>query len=178
MLDIASLEVGYATLDISEFDIYLMLSAIFPFIQEKLQRLNIRLDFQCPPTIGKMIGDERRLRHTLLQVLDQFIKLCPQGSDMLFKVWEEGNNVRFLIQDSNSNQNLIHPQAEALNTMVATDTLDAIGSPVIKSLLAMHGGSVETRHLAGQHYSVALSVARHHEGLENFSKNVQISSSL
>lgn len=178
VLDIASLEAGYATLDVSEFDIYMMLSSMFPFIQEKMQRLNIRLDFQCSPSIGKMIGDERRLRHTVLQVLDQFITFCPKGSNILFKVWEEGPSIRLLIQDNNTSQNLIQPSAETPNTMVATDTLDAIGSPVIRSLLAMHGGAVETRFTNGQHYSVSLSVARRHEGITNVPKNVQISSSL
>ena len=178
VLDIASLEAGYATLDVSEFDIYMMLSSMFPFIQEKLQRLNIRLDFQCPPSIGTMVGDERRLRHTVLQVLDQFITFCQRGSNVLFKVWEEGNTIRLLIQDNHTSEKLIQPNAETHNTMVATDTLDAIGSPVIRSLLGMHGGTVETRYVDGQHYSVALSVARRHEGLEKFPKNVQISSSL
>ena len=178
VLDIASLEAGYATLDVSEFDIYMMLSSMFPFIQEKMQRSNIRLDFQCSPSIGRMIGDERRLRHTVLQVLDQFITFCPKGSHILFKVWEEGANILLVIQDNNTNDNLIQPSATAPNTMVATDTLDAIGSPVIRSLLAMHGGAVETRYIDGQHYSVSLSVARHPEGITNVPKNVQISSSL
>jgi signal transduction histidine kinase len=178
VLDVASLEAGYATLDVSEFDIYMMLSSMFPFIQEKMQRLNIKLDFQCPPTIGRMIGDERRLRHAILQVLDQFITFCPKGSNILFKVWEEDYTIRLLIQDDNAKQNLIHTPGEDHHTMVATDTLDAIGSPVIRSLLAMHGGAVETRYVDGQHYSVSLSVARRHDGLANVPKNVQISSSL
>lgn len=174
VLDIASLEAGYTTLDVAEFDIYMMLSSIFPFIQEKLQRLEIKLDFQCSPSIGKMVGDERRLRHAVLKVLDQFIKFCPKGSNILFKVWEEEQTIRFAVQDINATQNFIGTQTEPIETMVATDALDAIGSPAIKSLLNMHGGTIETKHLHDQHYRVLMMVARRHAGLNN----VQISSSL
>ena len=174
VLDIASLEAGYTTLDVAEFDIYMMLSSIFPFIQEKLQRLEIKLDFQCSPSIGKMVGDERRLRHAVLKVLDQFIKFCPKGSDILFKVWEEEQTIRFAVQDVNATQNFIGVQSEPVETMVATDALDAIGSPAIKSLLNMHGGMIETKHINDQHYRVLMMVARRHTGFNN----VQISSSL
>ncbi len=174
VLDIASLEAGYATLDVAEFDIYMMLSAIFPFIQEKLQRLEITLDFQCSPSIGKMVGDERRLRHAVLKVLDQFIKFCPKGCDILFKVWEEGDAIRFVVQDVNNTDSLIEKHTDITPSIVATDALDAIGSPAIKSLLNMHGGTIETSHINDQHYRVLMMVARQHSGLFN----VQMSNSL
>lgn len=174
VLDIASLEAGYTTLDVAEFDIYMMLSSIFPFIQEKLQRLEIKLDFQCSPSIGKMVGDERRLRHAILQILDQFIKFCPKGTNILFKVWAEEQTIRFTVQDVNATQSFVGAPSDTAQSMVATDTLDAISSPAIKSLLNMHGGIIETKHIQDQHYRVLIQVARRYEGFNN----VQMSNSL
>lgn len=174
VLDIASLEAGYTTLDVAEFDIYMMLSSIFPFIQEKLQRLEITLDFQCSPSIGKMVGDERRLRHAVLQVLDKFMQFSVKGGTILFSVWEEEKNICLAIQDVNATQNFIERPADNIQTIVATDALDAIGSPAIKSLLNMHGGMIETKPLSDQHYRVSLTMERRFSGFNN----VQISSSL
>lgn len=188
VLDVASLEAGYITLDVAEFDVYMMLSSIFPFLQEKLNRLDIHLNFQCSPAIGSMVGDERRVRHTLLQVLDNMIKFCSRGSDILFKVWEEDDSIIVLMQDvthietqghlSGPNVVEVSTSRSSLSSVVATDTLDAIGSPVIRSLLTMHGGTIDVTYTNEQRCRVFMRLKRRHSAFDRSSANVQLSSAL
>lgn len=184
ILDIASLEAGYVTLDVAEFDLYLMLSSVYPFAQEKLNRRDIHLNFQCSPAIGTMVGDERRLRHTLLQLLDNMMKFCPRGSDLLFKVWGEEEDLVLLLQDVTSSGAatlITHPAeivAGSASSVVATDTLDAIGSPIIRSLIGMHGGRVDVHYTGDQRCKVLIKLKRHYADFEKMIENVQISSAL
>ena len=187
ILDVASLEAGYVTLDVAEFDLYMMLSSIFPFVQEKLNRRDIFLNFQCSPLIGKMIGDERRLRHAILQLLDNMMKFCARGSDILFKVWSEEDDIVILLQDVTSlaanaliaqETPSVTSSQSSISTVVATDTLDAIGSPVIRSLVGLHGGTVEINYAGEQRCRVVVRIKRRHGALNAASENVQFSSAL
>ena len=61
ILDLASIEAGRLELDKDTFDTHAFLVYSLNLVQERARIKNQRLDFDCPPDIGSMMGDEKRL---------------------------------------------------------------------------------------------------------------------
>ncbi len=77
ILDLATIEAGYMELDTSAVDIHAMLQSVLNLQQAQARNLGLRLEFDCPPTIGTVPGDERRLKQVMFSLVSNALKFTP-----------------------------------------------------------------------------------------------------
>src|SRR4029078_4749328 len=65
ILDLATIDAGAMTLNLSEVDIRACIEAAAEGVQDQLVKDSLRLEIQMPPAIGNFTADERRLRQVL-----------------------------------------------------------------------------------------------------------------
>jgi signal transduction histidine kinase/PAS domain-containing protein len=151
ILDLATIEAGYMELDTSEVDIQAMLQSVLTLQQAQARNLGLRLEFDCPPTIGTVPGDERRLKQVMFSLVSNALKFTPAGGSVMVAARREGERVALVVSDTGigvaaEDQARIFEKFERGNTRQSGAGL---GLALVKSFIELHGGTVELRSSPG-----------------------------
>jgi signal transduction histidine kinase len=154
ILDLASIEAGYMHLDVSKFDIHDMMKSVLSLIRERTKELNLSIVFECPPEIGKMTGDETRLKQVLFNLLSNAIKYSmaghiiamgakelPSGEIELW-VQDEGQGIPQEEQEAIFNKFYKGKNQDAMKAKPTSRSGTGLGLSIVKSFIELHGGKV------------------------------------
>src|SRR6185295_10245916 len=98
--DLASIEAGYMRLEVGKFDIHAMLKSVLSLIQERSKENHIRVKFDCSAKIGRMTGDETRIKQMLFNLLSNAIKYSQPGQTITLGGEEaEGGDIVLSVED-------------------------------------------------------------------------------
>ncbi|MEQ8195022.1 MAG: PAS-domain containing protein [Rhodospirillales bacterium] len=157
ILDLAAIEAGLMRLETDTVDIHAAMVSLLNLIRERARRKHLKLDFDCPPDIGWMVADERRLKQALYNLLANAIQFTPQHGTVSFKAAREGEDIIFSVADSGigipqADQARIFRAFERITDITAhlpenaagnaTGTGAGLGLSLVKSFIELHGGSV------------------------------------
>lgn len=153
ILDLASVEAGYMRLEVSKFDIYAMMKTVLSLIQERVRENSLSVDFECSSKMGKMTGDETRLKQILFNLLSNAIKYSEPGGAIRFGATEEGEDIVVLwVEDKG--QGIPQEEQEAVFSKFYKGRGDqaksksgqrsgtGLGLSIVKSFVELHGGKV------------------------------------
>jgi len=149
ILDLATIEAGYMTLDRVEFDIHSMISGVFTLNRERARGKEQKLVLDCAPDIGSMFADERRLKQVLFNLVSNAIKFTPeQGVITLGAVRDEGD-ILFRVEDTGvgiheEEQERVLEKFERGNRPRGRQSGvgAGLGLSLVKSFVELHGGDV------------------------------------
>lgn len=152
ILDLATIEAGYMELDTSAVDISAMLQSVLNLQQAQARNLGLRLEFDCPPTIGTVPGDERRLKQVMFSLVSNALKFTPAGGSVTVAARREGERVALVVSDTGvgvaaEDQARIFEKFERGN---ARQSGAGLGLALVKSFIELHGGTVELRSRPGE----------------------------
>ena len=164
ILDLATIEAGYMTLDRVEFDIHSMMSGVFTLNRERARGKEQKLVLDCAPDIGSMFADERRLKQVLFNLVSNAIKFTPeQGVITLGAVRDEGD-ILFRVEDTGvgiheEEQERVLEKFERGNRPrgCQSGVGAGLGLSLVKSFVELHGGDV---HLTSEPDTGAAIVCR------------------
>jgi len=147
ILDLATIEAGYMTLETSEIDIHAMMSSVLALSRERARNQNLALEFDCPDGIGTLRGDERRLKQALFNLISNALKFTPAGGSVTLRARRLGNEVALAVADTGvgvppEDQQRIFEKFERGNPQ-ARQSGPGLGLSLVKSFIELHGGRVE-----------------------------------
>ena len=79
ILDLATIEAGYMVLETRRVEVFEMLQAVLSLTRERARSRDLALELQCPPDIGVIEADERRLKQALFNLISNAIKFTLPG---------------------------------------------------------------------------------------------------
>ena len=100
ILDLATIEAGYMELDTNPVDIHAMLQSVLNLQQAQARNLGLRLEFDCPATIGTVPGDERRLKQVMFSLVSNALKFTPAGGSVTVAARREAERVALVVSDT------------------------------------------------------------------------------
>jgi signal transduction histidine kinase len=154
ILDLASVEAGYMRLEVARFDVYAMMKTVLSLIQERSKEYEITIKFECLSKIGKMTGDETRIKQILFNLLSNAIKYSPVGGWVSFGAKEFGEGeLIFWVEDSGDGisqeeQEIVFSKFyKGRNQEISKNKQNnrsgtGLGLPIVKSFIELHGGRV------------------------------------
>jgi signal transduction histidine kinase len=153
ILDLATIEAGYMEIDRSPVDIHALMSGVMTFARERARAQGLRLEFDCPADIGTVPGDERRLKQAIFNLVSNALKFTPEGGTVTLAARREGDRVALVVSDTGvgvaqEDQQRIFEKFERGNTQ-ARQSGAGLGLSLVKSLIELHGGSVELQSRPG-----------------------------
>ncbi len=77
ILDLATIEAGYMVLESAEVDIREMLQSVMTLSRERTRTQSLSLTMNCPPDIGALEADERRLKQALFNLVSNADQIHP-----------------------------------------------------------------------------------------------------
>lgn len=150
ILDIASIEAGYMKLTVEEFDITQMLMELFEFIKPKINQSGITLRFNCPPNIGRISGDNTRLKQAITSIIFNSMKYSKRGGNISLSAHAEDNDkVVITIEDDGvgmqgntlgDTKNL----SKTAKVQAMYESSASLSLSIARSLIELHGGKFIT----------------------------------
>ncbi|HXE27311.1 MAG TPA: ATP-binding protein [Stellaceae bacterium] len=151
ILDLATIEAGYMELDTSPVDIHAMLQSVLNLQQAQARNLGLRLEFDCPATIGTVPGDERRLKQVVFSLVSNALKFTPAGGSVRVAARREASRVALIVSDTGIGV-AAEDQARIFDKFErgARQSGAGLGLALVKSFIELHGGTIELRSSPGE----------------------------
>ena len=146
ILDLATIEAGYMTLETRRVDIRELLQAVMTLTHERARNQNLDLSLRCPVGIGAIEADERRLKQALFNLISNAIKFTPAGGSIRLEAKREADDLVLSVTDTGvgiplADQERVLEKFER-GAHEAPQTGAGLGLSLVKSLVELHGGRV------------------------------------
>ena len=154
ILDLATIDAGAMSLNLSDVDIRTSMEQAAEGVQDRLVKDGIELDIRAAPAIGSFSADERRLRQILFNLLSNAVGFSPAGATVTFTAERRPDAVVFTVIDHGPG---IPPEAkDKVFEWFETDSMGSghrgtgLGLSLVRSFVELHGGTVTIDSTLGQ----------------------------
>ena len=144
VLDLAQIDAGFAALERAPFDLHEALSRLTLALAERARAAKIALGFDCPPDIGMLDGDARRIRQAVLHLLNNALAHTGTGGRVTLTVRHKEGWVEIEVADTGSGiarSEIEHMQEPFARGEGAEGA--GLGLTVVRRFAEMHGGDVK-----------------------------------
>ncbi len=146
ILDLASIEAGHMTLELETIDLYRMLTSVLALTRERARKKNLTIGFDCPSDIGAIVGDERRLKQALFNILSNSVKFTPENGIIRLVARRTGDAVELVFHDTGigiprADHGRVFGKFER-GTHPEARHGAGLGLSLVKSFVELHGGTV------------------------------------
>jgi signal transduction histidine kinase/PAS domain-containing protein len=150
ILDLATVEAGYMTLETRRVDIGEMLQSVLTFTRERARNQDLDLSLHCPENIGSIEADERRVKQALFNLISNAIKFTPPGGSIRLEAEREtkrhGGDLVLSVSDTGvgipmADQERVFEKFERGDPKLYQSGA-GLGLSLVKSLIELHGGTV------------------------------------
>jgi signal transduction histidine kinase/DNA-binding response OmpR family regulator len=153
VLDMAKIEAGCMTLNLAPFDLPLMLTSLMDMFQHRAQAKGLELIYRCDPAVPLgVVGDERKLRQILMNILGNALKFTETGSVTLAveaDLPQEAGEVPLCFTITDSGPGIAAAEMSSLFTPFAQTTTGrqaqegtGLGLAISRQFLELMGGEV------------------------------------
>jgi signal transduction histidine kinase len=151
ILDLATIEAGYMVLERGPVDIRKMLQSVVTLAQERASSRGLNITLRCPPQIGAIEADERRLKQALFNLISNALKFTPPGGAISIEARRCGGEVLMAVADTaigiaSADQARMFEESACGKRQAGS----GLGLSLVKSLVELHGGSVEIEAAKGR----------------------------
>jgi signal transduction histidine kinase len=150
ILDLATIEAGYMALERGRVSIPDMLQAVVNLTRERARSRGLDLGLCCPATIEPIEADERRLKQALFNLISNAIKFTAPGGAVRIEAECCDSDLLLSVVDTGTG---IAPAGEVpgFERSVRTERHadSGLGLSPVRSLIALHGGSVDIQSAPG-----------------------------
>lgn len=146
ILDLAVIEAGAMTLDLSDMEISEVLYAAEEFAQRPAQKSKVGLKVDCPGDAGAIRADEKRIKQIMINLLSNALSFTSPGDTIAIGARRHENSVELYVADTGDG---IKPefQSTVFDRFEAHGGQDrrrgaGLGLSLVRSFVELHGGWV------------------------------------
>jgi signal transduction histidine kinase/ActR/RegA family two-component response regulator len=158
ILDLAKIEAGQITLDITRVDVGSVCQASLRMVKQLAQKKNQEIELEIDHNFGLIWADERRLKQMIVNLLSNAVKFTPENkriglevhgdkdeNRVLITVWDEGIGI-----DDDDLAQLFKPFVQ-LDAGLARETSGTgLGLALVAQMARLHGGGVSVASIPEQ----------------------------
>lgn len=145
ILDLASIEAGYLTLQPRRVEVQNMLKDIIALVSKRVEANRQYLVLKCDKAIEEWVADERRLKQALFNLLSNAIKFTPPDGKITIEAKIDEENLIISVSDTGVGIAL-EDQARLFEKFERgkndTPIGAGLGLSLVKSLIELHGGRI------------------------------------
>lgn len=154
VLDLATVEAGIVELELGEVDVIKTISSVVEASQDRINETRTRLKTNVPSDIGSFVGDAKRVRQVLFNVLSNAIRFSDIGTEVHLMCRREDNEVIFTIADQGPGIPEIYLNT-AFEPFESTAPSDGrrnvgLGLSIVEKFMELHNGHVDIQSEEGK----------------------------
>ena len=143
IIDLATIEAGYMVLETGRVEIFDMLKTVLALTRERARSRGLDIELCCPPEIGAIAADERRLKQALFNLISNAIKFTPPGGAIRIEAKRRESELLLTVADTGigiplSDQVRVFEKLERGTSRSGAGP----GLALVRSLIELHGGTV------------------------------------
>ncbi|MEO8723020.1 MAG: PAS-domain containing protein, partial [Sphingobium sp.] len=164
VLDLSQGEAGNLPLEMAPVDIAALARDCVARCASLAQEKHIDLAVDLKPSIGRVMGDARRIAQALDHLLDNAIKYVPEGGRILLHGDGQVQRARLIVSDNGPGMDA-RTQARAFDrfgAMAAGERSEALGLglPLARQLIETHGGKLSLLSEVGHGTVLTMEIPR------------------
>lgn len=155
ILDLASIEAGRMELARDTVDVHGLLVSALNLIQERARSKDLKLEFDCPPDIGWISADERRLKQVVFNLLSNGITFTPKRGTVRLEARREGDDLLITVADTGigipqaDRERVFRPFEQGAGPD-ADKSGAGLGLTLVRNFIHLHGGTVDVKSPPGR----------------------------
>jgi signal transduction histidine kinase len=156
VLDIAKVEFGKVELLDESVDIVAVIESCLRLVRERAQTAGVQLTQALPPNLPYLLGDGRRLKQILLNLLSNSVKFTPSGGSITVSASHDGDGFRLAVEDTGIGiaaediETALRPFGQIDSRLARKYQGTGLGLPLAQSMAELHGGRLELRSMPGE----------------------------
>jgi signal transduction histidine kinase len=136
------------TLELESIALEKLLNSVLALVRERARQKKLQLECDCPPDIGSIVADERRLKQALFNVLSNAVKFTPDGGRIVLSARRRGDEVVLTTADSGigippEDRIRVFDKFERGSAPEARRSGAGLGLSLVKNFVELHGGRVQ-----------------------------------
>ncbi len=148
ILDLATIEAGRMELNKDTVDPHAILVDAFNVVKEQARRKNIKIDFDCPPDIGWISADAKRLKQVVFNLLTNAITFTPKLGHIALAAARDGGMMEISVSDSGpgipkEERDRVLQPFQRLKSDDHQGAGPGLGLTIVKRFIELHGGKIE-----------------------------------
>jgi signal transduction histidine kinase len=154
ILDLAMIEAGRMTLEREPVQVHTLLVSVMNLTREWGRKQSLSFDFDCPPDIGTVLADERRLKQALVNLVSNAIKFSPRGGRIGLGARRVKGELALFVSDTGigiprEDQKRVFEKFERGRSARSRGGA-GLGLSLVRSFIELHGGRIELESLPNQ----------------------------
>ncbi|MFK8035162.1 MAG: PAS-domain containing protein [Hyphomicrobiales bacterium] len=154
VLDLATVEAGIVELELGEVDVAKTISSVIEASQDRINETRTLLKTDIPDEIGSFIGDAKRVRQVLFNVLSNAIRFSDVGTEVQLSCRRENNEVVFAVADRGPGIPDVY-LGTAFQPFESTAPSDGrrnvgLGLSIVEKFMELHHGQVDIQSEEGK----------------------------
>ncbi|NOT06555.1 MAG: PAS domain S-box protein [Anaerolineales bacterium] len=158
ILDISKIEAGRMELELHNVSVEKLCQSSLRMVKELAQKKNLRVSFEVIGSVEVVLGDERRLKQSLVNLLSNAVKFTPseshiglevcghpQENEVTFTVWDKGVGIA-----KEDIQYLFKPFVQLDSGLTREYQGTGLGLALVSQMMRLHGGRIDLESEVGE----------------------------
>ncbi len=160
ILDLSKIEAGRMELDLSSFDLGMLLDNSMTLVRERAARHGLRLVLDVDERIGAWVADQRKIKQVVINLLTNAVKFTPAGGSVTLRarpLHEAGGGaVEIAVVDTGvgiaiDQQKLVFEEfRQASGDYLRKAEGTGLGLSLAKRFVELHGGMIHVESAPGK----------------------------
>jgi PAS domain S-box-containing protein len=159
LLDISRIESGKSTLDLGDVEMGETIQTIVEeYVTSQLEHEEKTLEFvvEISPALPKIRADQDRVTQILTNLVDNAVHYTPDSGKITIRAWQDGEFIITSVEDtgigisSEDRQKIFERFFRSNEPKVQTVPGTGLGLPIVRSLVEMHGGTIDVESSLGK----------------------------
>jgi signal transduction histidine kinase len=148
ILDLSKIEAGRMELELTRFNLPLALENALTLVRERASRHGITLSLGISADAGDLVGDERKLKQILLNLLSNALKFTPEGGRVDVRATLADGFVEIAVSDTGvgiapADQEAIFEEFRQVGSDYASKREGTgLGLTLTRKFVELHGGQI------------------------------------
>ena len=148
ILDLATIEAGHMELELGRVNLHAMLASMLEFARAPALRQKLSVELDCPPDIGPIEADHRRLKQVLFNMMSNAMRFTAPGGTVGLGARRDADRVALWVADNGvgiplEEQQRVFGKFHKSTGQKGHTPGAGLGLSLVKSFIGLHGGHVE-----------------------------------
>jgi signal transduction histidine kinase len=166
ILDLSKIEAGRMELDLSSFNLPMLLENTVTLVRERALRQRLTLALEIDPALGDWVADARKLKQVLINLLSNAVKFTPAGGRVTLRARALDQAVEIAVVDTGvgiaaDQQALVFEEfRQAGGDPLRKAEGTGLGLALARRFVELHGGTLRLESAQGKGSTFAFVLPR------------------
>jgi signal transduction histidine kinase len=169
ILDLSKIEAGRMELELTDFDLSAAIDNAVTLVRERAGRRGIGLHQDVEARVGRIRGDERKIKQVVLNLLSNAIKFTPEGGRIEVRAVVTDGTVEVSVADTGvgiapEDQEAVFEEFRQVGTADKKVEGTGLGLALSRKFIELHGGKIWVKSQVGQGSTFTFTLPVRREG--------------